>query len=183
MKLYLIRHTSVDVPKGVCYGYSNVGLKSSFPQEADKVLQGIEGLDFDAVFSSPLSRCTRLAHYCDFKKAILDVRLKELNFGDWEMKAWDEIKDPNLENWYQDWLNNPATNGESFMNQYQRFSSFMADLPPKANNIAVFTHGGIINCARVYAGTATFENVFDDTPDYGSVVELEMPIRFDQSKG
>ncbi len=183
MKLYLIRHTSVDVPKGICYGYSNVGLNSSFPEEANKVRQYIEGIGFDAVYSSPLFRCAQLTQYCGFENAIFDARLKELNFGDWEMKVWDEITDPNLENWYQNWLSNPATNGESFMDQYQRFSGFMADLPTRAENVAVFTHGGIINCARVYAGTATFENVFNDTPDYGSVTELDMSLRFDQSKG
>ena len=34
MEIVLIRHTSVDVPPGVCYGQTDVPLKPSFEQEA-----------------------------------------------------------------------------------------------------------------------------------------------------
>ena len=64
MKLYLIRHTSVDVPQGTCYGQSNVPLKSSFEDEAEIVKKNLDGIAFDAVYSSPLSRCRKLARYC-----------------------------------------------------------------------------------------------------------------------
>ena len=45
MKLYLIRHTSVDVPQGTCYGQSNVPLKSSFEEEAEIVKQNLNGIE------------------------------------------------------------------------------------------------------------------------------------------
>ena len=34
MEIILIRHTSVDVPKGTCYGQTDVPLKPTFEQEA-----------------------------------------------------------------------------------------------------------------------------------------------------
>ena len=34
MEVIFIRHTSVDVPRGVCYGQSDVPLRNSFEQEA-----------------------------------------------------------------------------------------------------------------------------------------------------
>ena len=34
MVVYLIRHTSVDVPQGVCYGQTDVPLKPTFEEEA-----------------------------------------------------------------------------------------------------------------------------------------------------
>ena len=34
MEVIFIRHTSVDVPPGVCYGQSDVPLRDSFSQEA-----------------------------------------------------------------------------------------------------------------------------------------------------
>ena len=34
MNIYLIRHTSVDVPKGLCYGQSDVPLRPTFEAEA-----------------------------------------------------------------------------------------------------------------------------------------------------
>jgi alpha-ribazole phosphatase len=49
MDIYLIRHTSVDVPKGLCYGQSNVSLTKTFEEEA-KVIQKklpLTQVDFD----------------------------------------------------------------------------------------------------------------------------------------
>lgn len=186
MKLYLIRHTAVDVPQGVCYGQSDVWLKPSFAKEAALVLRQLRNIAFDKVFTSPLSRCRKLANYCGYKQAIVDSRLQEINFGAWEMQYWDKITDPNLQNFYNDWLRVAATGGESFQDLYKRFSHFMADLAASdlstsdlntsdLNNVAVFTHGGIINCARVYAGVTTPETMFADAPSYGSITELVVP--------
>ena len=183
MKLYFIRHTSVNVPKGTCYGHTNVRVNKTFPEEADIVRNKIKEIAFDAVFTSPLSRCVQLTYHCGFESAIVDHRLKELNFGDWEMQKWDDIKDPNLQNWFDDWQNIPATNGESLGDMYRRFSEFIYELPPLAETVAIFTHGGIVNCARLYAGQTTFEKMFETVPDYGSITELDIIPGDDQSKG
>lgn len=86
MNIYLIRHTSVDVPKGLCYGQSDVPLRPTFEIEAAVTKAKIESIHFDMAYTSPLSRCTRLAQYCGFGDAIRDPRILELNFGDWEMQ-------------------------------------------------------------------------------------------------
>lgn len=64
MNIYLIRHTSVDVPKGLCYGQSDVPLRPTFEIEAAVTKAKIESIHFDMAYTSPLSRCTRLAQYC-----------------------------------------------------------------------------------------------------------------------
>ena len=84
MNIYLIRHTSVDVPKGLCYGQSDVPLRPTFEAEAAVTKAKIESIHFDMAYTSPLSRCTRLAQYCGFGDAIRDPRILELNFGDWK---------------------------------------------------------------------------------------------------
>ena len=43
MKLTFIRHTSVDVPKGTCYGQTDVPLRDTFLQEAAEVSIRLEG--------------------------------------------------------------------------------------------------------------------------------------------
>ena len=68
MEITLIRHTAVDVPPGVCYGQTDVPLKDSFEQEAAATLERLkasmpEGGTFDHVYTSPLTRCVRLADY------------------------------------------------------------------------------------------------------------------------
>lgn len=80
MNIYLIRHTSVDVPKGLCYGQSDVPLRPTFEIEAAVTKAKIESIHFDMAYTSPLSRCTRLAQYCGFGDAIRDPRILELNF-------------------------------------------------------------------------------------------------------
>ena len=91
MDVFLIRHTSVDVPAGTCYGHTDVALRPTFPEEAARVKQQLDTYTFDAVYTSPLSRCTRLATYCGYPDALRDDRLKELNMGAWEMQPFDAI--------------------------------------------------------------------------------------------
>jgi len=173
MKLYFIRHTAVDVPKSVCYGQTDVPLKDSFESEAEIVKQNLGRIAFDAVFSSPLSRCVRLAAYCGYENPKLYDRLKELNFGDWEMQEWDKIS--GADQWFDDWLNTPTKNGESFMQMYNRLVSFLEEIKKEDyRNVAVFAHGGIISCAKVYFGKATFNKVFDNMAAYGEIFEFEL---------
>ena len=41
MEIYLIRHTSVDVPAGYAYGQTDVPLKPTFEEEAEEVKKGL----------------------------------------------------------------------------------------------------------------------------------------------
>ena len=91
MKLTLVRHTSLQIPAGVCYGQTDVDVAVSFMQEAAVTKEKIQHLPLNAVFTSPLQRCVKLAHALGLKEISHDERLKELHFGDWEMQAWDDI--------------------------------------------------------------------------------------------
>ena len=173
MKIYFIRHTSVAVPKGVCYGQTDVPLNASFEEEARTVKERLEGIFPEAVFSSPLSRCARLACFCGFNNAVQDERLKELNFGAWEGKRWDEI---DMSVWATDWINPPAPNGESFTGMYERVASFLDELKEKTyDTVFVFTHGGVINCARVYFGQRDLNSAFEGMPQYGEIIDVDLP--------
>ena len=174
MEIILIRHTSVDVPKGTCYGQTDVPLKPTFEQEAAVTLEKLNAYaPFDQVYTSPLSRCTRLATYCGFPEAIHDPRLLELNFGEWEMQNFNDIKDSRLQEWFDDYLNVPATNGESFSMQYRRVADFLDELKIKSyQKVAVFTHGGVLACAQIYAGLLEPENVFTSSIPYGSITNM-----------
>lgn len=87
MVVYLIRHTSVDVPQGVCYGQTDVPLNPTFEEEAAQTSARLKGLQFDKVYMSPLTRCVRLATFCGYPDGERDDRIKEINFGDWECNA------------------------------------------------------------------------------------------------
>ncbi len=175
MTIYLIRHTSVDVPQGVCYGQTDVPLKLSFMHEAEETFKQIEHIRFDKVFTSPLTRCIRLATYCGHPEAIRDKRIMEINLGDWEMQKYDEITDPNLQAWYEDYFHVRATHGESFEDLYLRIADFLDELRQQPyNQVAVFAHGGVLLSALIYAGVLKKEEALKNLPPYGGIVKIEL---------
>jgi alpha-ribazole phosphatase len=163
--IYLIRHTAVDVVPGVCYGRSDVSLRSTFPQEAEGVKNRMPKVFFDRVFTSPSMRCMKLANYCSYPDATRDARLMELDFGAWEGRRWDDL---GRDVWRDDWIDTPPPGGESLRQMYTRVAAFLDELPPD-KNILAFTHGGVIRCASVYFGENSLENAFEKPVDYGEI--------------
>lgn len=178
MKVYLVRHTSVDVPSGTCYGQTDVPLRASFEEEAAVCKAAIRrtGIDFTRVYASPLSRCTRLASYCGFPDAERDDRLKEMHMGEWEMQRFDEITDPRIQEWYQDYLRVRTTGGESFMDVLARVSDFLDHLDRTSGPVLIFAHGGVLVAAQVYAGKVKLEDAMKALPPYGGMVEIDLPL-------
>ncbi|MDR2811089.1 MAG: alpha-ribazole phosphatase [Tannerellaceae bacterium] len=175
MKITLIRHTSVDVFPGTCYGQTDVPLRDTFEQEASAVARQLEGLSFDKVFTSPLSRCVRLADYCGYTDAVRDDRLKEIHFGEWEMMSFDQIKDPHIQNWFADYFNVPAPGGESFRMQLERLSAFFNELKSfPFRHVGIFAHGGILTCAQLYSGDIRTEEAFSFMHPYGGIIRIEI---------
>ncbi|MCD8310229.1 MAG: alpha-ribazole phosphatase [Prevotellaceae bacterium] len=176
MEIYLIRHTSVQVPPGVCYGQTDVPLQPTFTTEAAATLHELQRyMPFDKVYTSPLSRCTRLAAYCGYPDAQRDKRLLEMDFGAWEMVPYDDNDDPHLFDWYKDYLHVQATGGESFDMQYRRVSRFLDEVRLKPyRRVAVFTHGGVLAAARIYAGVLPYEEGFTALTRYGGIEHITL---------
>ena len=176
MEVILIRHTSVDVPPGVCYGQTDVPLKPTFEAEAAVTAENLKTyLPFDHVYTSPLTRCVRLAAYCGYPDAEREERIMEINFGDWEMKPFEQNEDPRLQEWYADYMNVAATGGESFTMQYRRVGQFLDELRKKPYaRVAIFAHGGVLICAQLYVGILKAEEAFDALTPYGGIVHIHL---------
>lgn len=176
MDIYLIRHTQVDVEKGVCYGHKDVALAQSYQEELQEVQKKLQGIDFDVIFSSPLTRCKQLAQDLNRENVIYDDRLKELNFGDWEGKEWDEIADPAFELWMNDFVNRKCTNGESFTMLQQRVESFWKELANQNHHsVAIITHGGVIRTIQAMVKNLKLEEAFNEPPaDFGEVIKITL---------
>ena len=157
MEIYLIRHTTPKIEKGICYGQSDIELAHSFEEEAQKVLNQLPQ-QFDVVYSSPLKRCNQLATLIN-PNYIADPRLKELNFGDWELKKWEDIPSNKITPWYDDWVNVPNKNGESCFQLVERMKSFL-DEQSNLNRVAIVTHSGLIRSALVYLNNTDLKDSF-----------------------
>ena len=178
MDVIIIRHTTPDVPKGTCYGWSDVDVASTFAEEAEITFEELkyllrDGAGVDAAFTSPLMRAKKLAEFCGFGNAVEDVRLKEMNMGDWEMQRFDDIKDPALREWYADYFNKPATGGESFPMLYARVAEFLTELKNQSyKRVIIFAHGGVCVCAGIYAGLFPKSEAFSHLPSYGGILQI-----------
>ena len=176
MEIYFVRHTSVDVPKGICYGSTDVEVSSTFIEEASKVKKELSNLKFDKVFSSPMKRAIKLASYCGFSYAEIDSRLVEFNFGDWEMQSYDSLyrKDALFRIWCNNYLNVRCPNGDSLMDQIHRVKSFISDIYCKGYNcVCVFCHGGVLAIAQSISNKVRMEDTFKKIPPYGSIIHCE----------
>ena len=187
MIVTLIRHTSVAVAPGVCYGQSDVDVAGSFADEAAGVRRRLGERRFDAVFSSPLKRCRKLAHYCGYAAPRVDARLMELDFGEWEMRAWEAIDDPQLTRWYADWISEAPSGGESLRQLVARVGDLVSELAGGCDagnganrsnaheRVAIFTHAGVIRAWGAVLGLFAVEAAFEYKVDYGDVVDFTLP--------
>lgn len=178
MKFYLVRHTRVDVPSGICYGQTDVPLADSFATELATVRSQLAGIEFEQVFCSPLTRCVRLGTSLGYEMQI-DERLKELHFGEWEGITWDAIFESEAgKKWFTDYLHESCPNGESYQAMLHRVENFIADLsgtdPAETNgNILVITHAGVIRAFQVLLKNRPIKKVFDTPIAYGQVTIIE----------
>lgn len=171
MKLHLIRHTSLAIAAGVCYGQTDVDVSERFHEEGHLLKQKLSQVKFDAVYSSPSQRCVKLATALNVGAAQLDPRLMELHFGDWEMQRWEAIARIDLDAWAKDYASAAPPNGESFSQLHARVLSFLEDVSNHSHgkNIAVITHGGIIRALLAEALHMPLKEAFRLVIDHASV--------------
>ena len=176
MNIYIIRHTRVGVRSDMFYGQTDVPLAESFDEEAKEVVSKLNGIHPDKVYSSPLTRCKRLAEkVVKSEKITFDNRLKEINFGDWEMKSWRDIKGITADNWYKDFVNEKSPNGESYVQLYERAINFFEDLKKQNfNTVFIFSHGGFIRASHSYFKNIKLGDTFKLDINYGSVSVFEI---------
>lgn len=176
MEIHLIRHTAVENPDNLCYGFAEISLKKDF-KENFKLIQ-IEK-DFDLIISSPSERCQLLVKHFHFSYQI-DERIKEMNFGDWEMKKWTEIPKEEINPWYEDFINVKATNGENLLEMQTRVSEFWNELLSKKdiNKILIVTHAGVIRLILQSVLKLPLENMFNLQIDYGKRTVIDVKDGF-----
>jgi alpha-ribazole phosphatase len=174
MEVYLIRHTTPAVAKGTIYGRTDVPLADTFYQEKDVMLKRLPAA-FDAVYTSPSTRCTLLAaHLAPAFKT--DERLYELHFGLWEGKTWDSIDRKVLEPWMQDYVRVCPPQGESMMQMNKRVLDFWQELRQQPHQrIAIVTHGGVIRLILAAVHHFPLTSCFDIAVSYGGIFHLQDP--------
>lgn len=167
MRLFLIRHPVPQVAAGTCYGRSDLPLADD-PLACAEALRPL--LPSDApLYSSPLRRCRELAELLH-PAPRFDARLVELDFGAWEMRAWDAIDRAALDAWAADPLHFAPPGGEAVAALRRRVRDFLASVEDEAVLVA---HAGVMKlCAAELAGLPP-ERWFAMKFDYGTATLIE----------
>lgn len=160
MEVYLVRHTTPLIAQGICYGQSDLEVAASFKTEAETILRQLPK-PVNAVYTSPLRRCEKLAQLIT-GSCIIDKRLLELNFGNWELKPWGVIPKKEIQPWYDDYVNTPAFNGESYVELYNRSISFLEEIQLlNYQRVVVVTHSGVIRAILAKYNKVDLKESFD----------------------
>lgn len=150
--IHLIRHGAIDETLSGKY------IGTTDPPLSDKGRAALRRLDHactypgaKALFSSPLKRCTQTAQllYPDLKPLVI-ANLSECNFGEWEGKTAEELKqDDDFQKWLAGDNSVKPPRGESNADFVRRiclmFESIVEGLMKTGTTESVIiTHGGVI---------------------------------------
>lgn len=163
MRLYLIRHPQPIVAAGTCYGSTDLAVAQEEHIQVAGALKSVLPARI-TLFSSPLQRAAQLADH--LAQALVcaapvhDARLVEMDFGAWEMQAWDAIARAEIDAWAGDMVHYRPGGGESVLQMAQRVSAFHQDMQRlHYDDAAVICHAGTIRfllaCGRGLSLTDT----------------------------
>ena len=180
MRVVLIRHLAPLIEPGICYGRLDLpmhphGAAAMVKLAADPVLIGAT-----RVWTSPAHRCQLLAEtIAGALSAPLtaDDRLQELDFGEWEGKAWDDVPRAALDRWAANPLTFAAPGGESGYCLIQRVREFYDALcrdaqRPDGQICVVVSHGGPLKILMALLRQQSVD-LLARPPELGAVIAIE----------
>lgn len=140
-----MRHPKPAVAEGVCYGVSDVSLAE--PITLDSLAHAPH---CDVLVSSPLTRCRQVADVLAAKcgvAPVIDPRLREMDFGAWENRAWESIAREELDAWAADFLHARPHGGESVAMLKARVDDALAEHKAARGAVLIVTHAGVVKAA------------------------------------
>ncbi|GAB1394610.1 alpha-ribazole phosphatase [Rhodocyclaceae bacterium] len=169
MRLWLIRHPLPAVAPGTCYGATDLPLAAPPQALAAQLRRCLP--DAVPLYASPLQRCRLLAEQLH-PAPRFDARLREIDFGHWEMQPWDALDRQLIDAWAADPFNFVPPGGEAVSALRARVRSFLDELREESVLVA---HAGVIKvCAAELAGETDW---FGLRFDYGSLTLIEDGVR------
>ncbi len=150
--LYLCRHGESEYNlKGIIQGHIDTYLTPKGVVQARLAGEALKDKGIQEIYTSDLRRAYQTATIIgDILgiEPIIDMRLREMHFGDWEGKSYQEVlsNHPDLwNNWLKNPVKHPLPNQEDIEKFESRLKSFLNDIKKESvDNILVVAHGGSI---------------------------------------
>ncbi len=142
-EIWLIRHGETAwTISGAHTGTTDIRLTERGREQAAAIRQALVGHDFELVLVSPLTRAREtceLAGYGDV--AIVDPNLAEWNYGDFEGKTTNEIREQ-----IRDWSvwDHGVVQGETIDQVAKRAAAVIQRATMAEGNVALFAHGHLL---------------------------------------
>lgn len=162
-----MRHPRPLVEAGTCYGSLDLDLVPGY----ESLIPGIqEQLPRDVpVYTSPLRRC-RIPAQLFTANPVVDARIAEMHFGDWEGMRWDDIKSPEASSWMRNYLTQRTPNGESFQDLRNRVMDFLENAIPEETEAALLvSHAGVIRALMIELEEQSPRQVFTASIEFATL--------------
>jgi probable phosphoglycerate mutase len=164
LELWLVRHgESTFNAEGRYAGWSDPPLTPAGEAMARELESRLAGIAFDGIWRSDLIRTRETARLAGFPEVAVDIRLREIHFGDMEGKTFLEMG----EEWrdrLRSFAEFVAPNGESTVEVQSRAHAFLGQLVPGRH--LIFSHGGWIRILMAACGADRF-------PDKAELVRID----------
>lgn len=137
--IWLVRHGETEWTVSRQHtGRTDLDLLESGEAQARALTPVLAGHEFAAVFTSPLKRARRTAELAGFPDAVLDERLVEIDYGEYEGRTSADIRKER-----PDWLlwRDGTPGGEAIDAVGRRADAVIADLDDVDGSVLLFGHG------------------------------------------
>ncbi len=179
--IFLVRHGKPELPHGgkIYYGATDFPLSEDGIKSANLLSAALRDIDFDAVFSSTMSRARRTAEIISNGTEIKEINeLCEINLGEWEGRGFDEVR----EQWKEIYEKRGASfdsvappGGESFIELQKRtvpaFEKILSECDAK--NILIVSHGGVMWTLMCHYFNFKLNDMFFYLTDYCGIHLLQ----------
>lgn len=150
-RLFLLRHGPTSAPPSCLVGSSDVPLSGQGLTRLGKIISQLEGID--CWYCSPMLRTRQTLEQlrregCSAEHPVYDERLREIDFGRWELQRFADIAAQDeelLAAWNNQYLDFAFPEGEPVSAFIERVEAMLAFFSESEHNaVGVMTHGGVI---------------------------------------
>lgn len=157
---YFVHGTTTDNENNISSGWQDCDLSPLGVQQSQDLKNTLAQKDqkFDVVFASDLLRAKKSAEIVFGNNVIVDPRLRECNYGDYNGKSCD-IVEPLQEKM----INEKFANGESYEDVKRRMNDFVEMLKKDydGKSVAVVAHKAPQLALDVLLNNKTWQEAFD----------------------
>jgi alpha-ribazole phosphatase len=177
MRLILVRHPKPLCAPGLCYGRLDLPCEpQSLDLAAARLAKSAVGC---RVATSPALRAQSLASRLA-SGVVVEPRLRELDFGDWEGRLWHDLGRDAIESWRKGLPSSAPPNGETLTAMAARLTCWLASLSGETDTLAV-THAGPIRVLRALLRNEPVLTYFEKSVPFAEpfILEIERGWRCD----